>query len=171
MDDYYSLVKPARCYCAPMTHLTGEAVATVLCSRFRARKVDEYKNLIKYILINYAPKIPLTEVLGHWVVFAVLLGRAVERKFISYNCVPGCYLGFHALKMDEQVVFVLQQDVNETVSDVAEDVHSCLIRIDLKSISVTLKKGILTVHYSSSEKVLHASMKLLGEVTLSNRWM
>ena len=125
--------------------------------------MDEHENLIKHIRFNYAPKIPLTEVLGRLVVLAVLLDRAVKRKFISYNCVPGCYLGFLALKMEKEVVFVLQQEMNETVSDVASDVHSYLIRIDLKSSSVTLKKGILTLPYSSSEEALNAFMKLLGE--------
>ena len=52
--------------------------------------------------------------------------------------------------------------MKETISDVAGDVHSYLVRIDSKPCSVTLKKGVLTIHYLSSEDALNASMRLLS---------
>ena len=94
--------------------------------------------------------------------FVGVLGRSVEHKLIANIRVPDFYLGFFVLKIDKQVVFALQQEKKKTFSDVAGDVQSYLMRIDLNPCTVTLKKGMLTVHYSSSEEAMNSSMKLLG---------
>ena len=52
--------------------------------------------------------------------------------------------------------------MNQIVSDAADDVHSYLILIELKPSSVSLEKGMLIAHYSSSEEALNESMRVLG---------
>ena len=91
-----------------------------------------------------------------------VLGRSIEQKFIANIRVPDFYLGLFVLEMGKQVIFALQQEANKTFSDVSGDMHSYLMRIDLNPSTVTLKKGVLTVHYSSSEEAMNGSMKLLG---------